>query len=564
MDLHEPVRILLIESDPRAAMLIGAMLRAAWDEGLALTPVEQLAEDAHDPLEGEPDCVLVGLGPEGAERLDLLEQLRQLAPDIAVVALTETADERVALSAIRAGAQDSLVKSDLNPARLRRAVRHSVERKRAETQLAHRALHDQLTGLPNRALFLDRLRVALDRSRRTRATVAVLFLDLDHFKEINDTLGHDAGDRVLTKLAERLQAMLRPMDTVARYGGDEFTLLFEELESEREAVLIAERLSTAAARPIPLPDGTATVAASIGVALVSDPSVPAETVIREADAAMYRAKQVGGARFELYDETSRQRASHRLELEAELTRALERDELRVHYQPSVALDGQDDVLGFEALVRWEHPDRGLIGPGDFIPLAEDTGLVIPIGHFVLEQAVRQIARWRHDWPELRVSVNISPRQLEDTALAGVVTAMLERNGSPAEALVLEIPDCALVADPVRTMRALTALKRTGVSIAIDDYGTASSPLSDLRRLPVDAIKLHESFVWTLDDDPDESTVIGALVDLGHGLGLVVAAEGVETEVQLEQLRALGCDSAQGYLFSPAVPGEQARGLLTTA
>jgi EAL domain-containing protein (putative c-di-GMP-specific phosphodiesterase class I) len=329
-------------------------------------------------------------------------------------------------------------------------------------------------------------------------------------------------------------------------------------------VLIAERLSTAAARPIPLPDGTATIAASIGVALVSDPSVPAETVIREADAAMYRAKHGGGARFELYDETSRQRASHRLELEAELTRALERDELRVHYQPSVALDGQDDVLGFEALVRWEHPERGLIGPGDFIPLAEDTGLVIPIGHFVLEQAVRQIARWRHDWPELRVSVNISPRQLEDTALAGVVSAMLERNGSPAEALVLEIPDCALVADPERTMRALTALKRTGVSIAIDDYGTASSPLSDLRRLPVDAIKLHESFVWTLDDDPDESTVVGALVDLGHGLGLGVAAEGVETEVQLEQLRALGCDSAQGYLFSPAVPAEQARGLLTTA
>ncbi|HEY2772113.1 MAG TPA: EAL domain-containing protein [Solirubrobacteraceae bacterium] len=559
--MHEPVRILLIERDPRAAMLIGAMLRATWDEDLRLSHAEQLPDDV---LEGDPECVLIGLGPAGAERLDSLERLRRLAPEVAIVVLTETADEGVALSAIQAGAQDSLVTSDLNPARLRRAVRHSVQRKCAEARLAHQALHDELTGLPNRALFVDRLRVALDRSRRTPATVAVLFLDLDHFKEINDTLGHDAGDRVLAELAERLRAMLRPMDTVARFGGDEFTLLFEDLEGEREAVLIAERLSDAAARPVRLPEGTATVAASIGIALVSDPSVAAETVIREADAAMYRAKQVGGARFELYDETSRQRASDRLELESELSRALERDELRVHYQPSVALDGEDDVLGFEALVRWQHPERGLIGPGDFIPLAEETGMVIPIGHFVLEQAVRQIVSWRREWPELTVSVNLSPRQLEDTALADAVTAMLDGSGSSADALVLEIPDRALAGDAKRTVPALMALKRTGVSIVIDDYGTASSPLSDLRRLPVDAIKLHESFVWTLDSDPAESTVVGALVELGHGLGLGVTAEGVETEVQLERLRALGCDSAQGYLFSPAVPGEQAHALLTTA
>jgi diguanylate cyclase (GGDEF)-like protein len=561
MDLNEPVRILLIESDPRSAMLIGAMLRATWEEGLRLSQAEQLSEE----LPGDDlECVLLGLGPAGGERLDALEQLRQLVPEVAVVALTETADERIALSAIRAGAQDSLVKSDLNPARLRRAVRHSVERKRAETRLAHQALHDQLTGLPNRALFLDRLRVALDRSRRTRATVAVLFLDLDNFKEINDTLGHDAGDRVLVELAERLRTTLRPMDTVARFGGDEFTLLFEELGGDREVVLIAERLSTAVAHPIQLPGGPATVTASIGIALVSDPSVPAETVIREADAAMYRAKDGGGERFELYDETSRRRATDRLELEAELRRALERDELRVHYQPAVTLDGHDDVLGFEALVRWQHPERGLIGPNAFMPLAEETGMVIPIGHFVLERAVRQIVRWRREWPELKVSVNVSPRQLEDTALAAVVTAMLDGTGSPADALVLEIPDRALAGDPERAVRTLTALKRTGVSIAIDDYGTASSPLSDLRRLPVDAIKLHESFVWTLDSDPDESTVVGALVELAHGLGLGVSAEGVETEVQLERLRALGCDSAQGYLFSPAVPGEQAHALLTTA
>jgi diguanylate cyclase (GGDEF)-like protein len=456
------------------------------------------------------------------------------------------------------------VRSDLTPDRLRRAVRHAIERKRAETRLAHQALHDPLTDLPNRALFLDRLRVALDRSRRTGACVAVLFLDVDNFKDVNDSLGHATGDRLLAALAARLRTMLRPMDTVARFGGDEFTFLFEDLTSEREVVLIAERISHAASRPVALHEGPASITVSIGISVVSDPAVPVEDMIREADAAMYRAKELGGARFELYDEVSRQRAADRLELEAELRRAIERGELRVHYQPTVALGSQDDVLGFEALVRWEHPERGLVSPADFIPLAEETGMVIPIGHFVLEQALRQVVEWRRSWPQLTVSVNLSPRQLEDTGLAGMLSAAIHGAGSPPQALVLEVPDRALAtANPEATERALAVLKSTGVKIAVDDYGTASSPLANLRRLPVDTIKLHESFVGPLADDPLQASIVGALVELGHAMGLGVLAEGVETEGQLAQLRELGCDGAQGYLFSPAVPGEQAPALLTT-
>ncbi len=318
--------------------------------------------------------------------------------------------------------------SDLNPSILRRSVLAAIERKRSESQLAHRALHDELTGLPNRALFLDRLGVALDRSRRTSASVAVLFLDVDNFKEVNDSLGHAAGDRVLASLAERLRAMLRPMDTVARFGGDEFTFLFEELASEREVVLIAERISRTTSAPIRLEDGEVTVTVSIGIAMVGDPNIPPETMIREADAAMYRAKELGRSRYELFDEASRTRAMERLELEAALRLAVERSELQVHYQPKVSLDAAPAVTGFEALVRWQHPDRGLLAPDQFLPLAEETGLMLPIGEFVLDQALRQLARWRALNPALTMSVNLSSRQLEDAGLVSDICRRAARTG----------------------------------------------------------------------------------------------------------------------------------------
>jgi diguanylate cyclase (GGDEF)-like protein len=557
----EAVRVLLVEDDPRAALLIGEMLRSTWTQGLMVTHAERLSDATQELLDRDATCVLLDLSVAGGDALGPVEQIRTASPSVPIVVLADRADEDTALQVIRAGAQDYLVKSELYPALLHRSVRYAIERKRSEGQLAHMALHDPLTGLPNRALFLDRLSVALDRSRRTDAAIGVLFLDVDNFKQINDTLGHAAGDEVLRGLAQRLRAMLRPMDTMARFGGDEFTFLFEDLGNEREVVLIAERISRVAGEPIQLDDSEAGVTVSIGIAMVGDPSMPPETVIREADAAMYRAKELGRDRYELFDEASRHRAMERLELEAALRHAVDRAELRVHYQPKFALDRGPSVIGFEALVRWEHPERGLIAPAEFIPLAEETGMIVAIGEYVLAEALAQVVRWRRFEPEITVSVNLSARQLEDPGLAPMLARALRTARCDPSALYLEVSETSVTHNPEAAFRALEALKAVGVRIAIDDYGTGSSSLTSLRRLPVDALKIHESFVTGLDGDPGDASIVGAVVELGHALGLRVVAEGVETDHQLAELRSLGCDGAQGFLLGRPVDYEEAGALL---
>jgi diguanylate cyclase (GGDEF)-like protein len=483
---------------------------------------------------------------------------------VAVVALTDDPDETEGIRAVSEGAQDHLAKTELNAKLLRRSIAFAIERKRSEVQLAQRALHDPLTGLPNRALFLDRLGVALDRSRRTSASVAVLFLDVDNFKEVNDTLGHGAGDRVLTSLADRLRAMLRPMDTVARFGGDEFTFLFEELDSEREVVLIAERISRAAKTPIRLDGGEATVTVSIGIAMVSDPSILPDTVIREADAAMYRAKELGRSRYELFDEASRARAMERLELESALRHAVERSELRVLYQPKVSFNDGAEVTGFEALVRWEHPERGMLTPGQFLPLAEETGLVLQIGEFVLEHALQQLVRWRAAKPEVTISVNLSFRQLEDNGLVSTLARAIHGLGVDPNGLSLELTETALTHDLDASARVLDGLKAVGVGLTIDDYGTGFSSLQSLRALPFDTLKIDGSLIGDLGRDPEQSPVVGAVVELAHALGLLVIAEWVERDEQVAELRALGCDGAQGFLFGAPVSAAEAETLLNGA
>ncbi len=551
--------MLLIEGNPRDATLIAGLLRAAWPEGLVLSHTETFKDATQELLDFGASCVVLSLGDDGG--LEPLEHVRTCAPDIPIVVLSEYGDEEQGLRAVRAGAQDYLIKAEVTSRLLRRSVANAMERNRSELQLAHRALHDPLTGLPNRALFLDRLGVALDRSRRTGTAVAVLFLDVDDFKHINDTLGHAAGDRLLEGLAERLRTMLRPMDTVARFGGDEFTFLFEDLASEREAILIAERISRAAGLPIPVADSEESVTVSIGIAMVRDPAVAAEAVIREADAAMYRAKELGRSRFELYDESSRQRAMERIELESALRGAIERSELRVHYQPKVSLNGTTRVLGFEALVRWEHPDRGLISPSEFLPLAEETGLVLAIGQYVATEALRVHERFRETSPDVTMSVNLSARELGDMGLVSMLTGTMAASHTDPGTLWLEVSESSVAQDSDVALRVLAQLKAAGMAIAVDDYGTGYSSLQGLKRLPVDAIKIHESFVHQLGHDPEDKPVVAAIVELAHALGLNAVAEGVETETQHEQLIELGCDAAQGFLFGAPVPADEAEALL---
>jgi EAL domain-containing protein (putative c-di-GMP-specific phosphodiesterase class I) len=326
-------------------------------------------------------------------------------------------------------------------------------------------------------------------------------------------------------------------------------------------VLIADRICQAAGLPIELDGGEATVTVSIGIALVDDPTVAPETIIREADAAMYRAKQRGRSRFELFDEGLRRRAIERIELEAAIRQAIERDELRVHYQPHLVLHGIDALAGVEALVRWEHPRRGLLAAREFMPLADELGLSISIDRFVLHAALAQLFRWRAHKRDMTISLNISTRQLHDPALPALLNEASQAGGLDLTAIYLEIPETALAEDPEAAVNALEAVKRTGARIVIDDFGAGALSLSRLVQLPIDAIKIHESFVAGLGVNPENASLVGALIELGHALGVTVIAEGVETDAQLEQLRELGCDAAQGYVIGRPVSDEQLDAML---
>ena len=557
-----PVRVLLLSADFRTARLIDDLLHATWSRTQLLAHAEWDAAAAQALVDHPSCCVLLDVPAHTREdAMELLAYLRLSAPDAPIVLLSDGDDEGLALDALKAGAQDCLAKSELAPAPLRRALTHAIERKRSEAELAHQALHDQLTGLPNRALFLDRLGVALERARRSGTPLAVMFLDFDNFKQINDTRGHAVGDRLLAALGERLSTLLRPMDTVARFGGDEFTFLFEDLTSEREVVLIADRICRAASPPIEIDGVELSVTVSVGIAMVGDPAVSPETVIREADAAMYRAKERGRSRYELFDEESRQRAVARIELERAIRQAVERGQLRVHYQPMVVLNSFRDVLWVDAQVHWQHPRRGLLGPAEFMPLAEAIGMATPIGRFALEHALVQFASWRESRPDMRLSLSLSSRQLRDPTLASVLSDAIRAAEVDPGTICLEVPEGAVGEDPGAVTATLRTLKATGVRLALRDFGSGAASFSRLRGLPIDAIKIHDSFVKALGESDEDAPILGALVELGHALGLAVVADGVETAAQLEQLRELGCDGAQGDLIGPPVTGEQAQVLL---
>ncbi|HEX7299048.1 MAG TPA: EAL domain-containing protein [Solirubrobacteraceae bacterium] len=435
------------------------------------------------------------------------------------------------------------------------------ERKRAELELAHRALHDSLTGLPNRTLFLDRLGHALRRSRRRDARVAVLFIDLDRFKVVNDSLGHEAGDRLLVEVAMRLSSTLRPSDTLARLGGDELTLLCEDVADEHAARAVAERLLDTFADPFAVQDGEAFLHASVGIALSRDGFETAEDLIRDADAAMYRAKERGHA-FELFDEAMRQDVRDRLALEAALRRGIDRGELRLHCQPLVSL-ADERIEGFESLVRWEHPELGLVPPGSFIPLAEETGLIVPLGAWVLREAcatLRQVIdATGMTW--LQASVNVSPRQLQQPDFVAQVQGALDDNGLAPQSLVVEITESAIM--EAGTGVVLRGLKDVGVRLAMDDFGTGYSSLAHLRRFPLDVIKVDRSFVAALGDGQG-SSIAGAIVSLARALGLRTVAEGIEDEEQCHAVRTLGCDFGQGFLFARPMPADALTRMLLAA
>jgi diguanylate cyclase (GGDEF)-like protein/PAS domain S-box-containing protein len=425
-------------------------------------------------------------------------------------------------------------------------------RRKAQARLLQAAFYDPLTGLPNRALFKDRLEVAFARAKgREAAHFAVLFLDLDRFKLVNDSLGHRAGDELLVQIARRLESCRRAGDTVARLGGDEFTLLVEGVSTDDEAIAVSERVHRALAPPYLIEGHEVFAGASIGIALGGPATERVEHLLRDADTAMYRAK-VRGSRHAVFDSSMHERAMEQLRIENELRRALERGEMRVHYQPIVELSS-GRTLGVEALVRWEHRERGLVPPSEFIPLAEETGLVVPLGRWVLDEACRALAALPG---HISLSVNLSGRQLLQPEFCAELKEMLARCRIEPSRLRLELTESMLIGNGAAARAALTHLRATGVRLCIDDFGTGYSSLSYLHELPIDSLKIDRSFVGAMGDDERKIKIVQSILVLGKSLGIDVVAEGVETRQQADLLRRLGCEHAQGYFFSRPVPLEQ--------
>ncbi|HEV3012031.1 MAG TPA: EAL domain-containing protein [Actinomycetota bacterium] len=426
-----------------------------------------------------------------------------------------------------------------------------TERQAAENQ--HQALHDGLTGLPNRTLLRDRTGQAIRQADRELVPAALLLIDLDRFKEVNDTLGHHYGDQLLIQVGERLQAVLREVDTVARLGGDEFAVLLPKIATAEGAVVVAKKLQAALEEPFTINDLTLDVEASIGLALYPDHGNDPDELLQRADIAMYAAKDTH-AELVLFDPKLDQHSPRRLALLGELRRAIENQQLVLHYQPII--DAQtSNVLGAEALVRWQHPEHGLLPPGEFIPLAERTGLITPLTHYVLKAALQQCRQWCQAGHELAVAVNVSARRLLDLSFPDEVAGLLATWEVPARLLVVEITESTIMADPTHALEVLGRLDKMGVQVAIDDFGTGYSSLAHLKSLPVHELKIDRSFVSQMTSSASDAVIVRTTIDLGRNLGLRVVAEGVEDAVTWQELDALGCNAIQGYYVSRPIPAE---------
>lgn len=448
---------------------------------------------------------------------------------------------------------ESLLEDDAGRPVLEGSLIDISERKRAEEQSHHQAYHDALTDLPNRSLFNDRLSLAILHAHRRRHGLAVMFIDLDHFKNVNDTLGHTAGDEVLVAVAERLKSCLREEDTVARVGGDEFLVLLTGISRDSDVGAMARKVLKTLAEPFPLKKRELFLSASIGVGLYPNDGTDAETLVANVDTAMYRAKEAGRNNFQFFTPHMQEASQERAHLESGLRRALPRQEFTLHYQPMLEMSSHR-VVGVEALVRWNHPERGLLGPKEFIGLAEDAGLIVPIGEWILRKACQEAMRLQAGaFPDLRVAVNLSPRQFQDKDLAWTIRRVLAETGLTPGCLELEITESIAMQNIDLTGEVLGELSRMGIHIAMDDFGMGHSSLNYLKHFPIHRLKIDRSFVDGMTRDERDRSIVAAIVSMAHNLSLRVTAEGVEAAAQAEMLAALGCDDVQGFLFAPPLP-----------
>lgn len=557
--------VLLIEDNPGDARLIREMLAEDPGAPFRLECAERLSAGLEILTSTPASIVLLDLSLPDSFGLETFAKVYAHSPAVPIIVLTGNDDQTVALSAVKGGAQDYLVKGRLDRELLLRSMQYSIERKRYQVQLEHQANYDALTALPNRNLLHDRLRQAVYTQRQPRP-MAVVFIDLDHFKFVNDSLGHGTGDKLLKCMADRLRSVLREGDTVARLGGDEFVVVVNDQSNEELVFRTVQRMSAKLGEPLVIDGHELTVTCSAGIALYPQDGADVETLLRNADAAMYRAKEHGRNNFQFYTSEMNERISERLTLESALRRALERNEFLLNYQQKFDL-ASGAPCGAEALVRWHHPELGFLRPERFIPLAEETGLILPIGEWVIREACRQVRAWRDAGLDPgTVSVNLSARQFRQDGLVRSVSRILEDTGIDPRHLEIELTESTVMHNVATGIATLHGLKSLGLAVSVDDFGTGYSSLSYLKDLPIDVLKIDRSFVRDIGsgEGPDDGVLAQAIISLGHSLHLCVIAEGIETEQQLRFLKRHGCDQGQGFFYGEPLPAAAFASLLEAA
>ena len=575
--MSQKPKLLIIDDELQIRSLLVDLLGPVYDCSEASSAEDALTALSHETF----DLVISDIDMGGMSGLELVPRVHSLAPDTVVVMISGNQDIEFAINALRVGAFDYITKPiDIRhvEASVERALKHGSllkEKRLYKEQIEHLlqqrtaevdwlAYYDTVTQLPNRALFEDRLTQAVAIARAKDESLAVLFISLDQFKKVNDSLGHGPGDSLLREFAERLKSCISKSDTVARFGGDEFALLGTHTDGTKDIIETIGMLSQVLKFSFDLPGHEVYATASVGVSLFPFDGDDSQTLLKNAGAALYKAKKSGGANYQFFTSDMHELATRRLALETNLRRAIQNEEFLIHYQPRVSVDSLA-ITGVEALVRWQHPQLGLVSPAEFIPLAEDTGLIVPIGEWVLRKACLQSREWQErGFAPIQMSVNISARQFHERDLSETVIRILDETGLAAKHLDLELTESSIMQNSEFAAGVLDRLKSMGINISIDDFGTGFSSLASLKRLPIDVLKIDKSFVRDVTTDPDDAALVMAIITLAHNLRLKVIAEGVETAEQLRFLQLLRCDEIQGYFFSRPRAAEDLVALFDTS